>query len=102
MPLTANMLPYSAMKKIRPAEAAVLGVEAGDQFALGLGEVERGALATGRGAGEEDEERDERERVVEDVPVPEPADLLVRPMVLRFSVPATMTGTSTHIARGTS
>ena len=29
----------------RPAQAAVFGVEAGDQFALGLGQVERGALA---------------------------------------------------------
>ena len=56
-----------------PAQAGVFGVEAGHQFAFGFGQIERARDYAGRGAGEVDPERDERERVVKDEPVGEPA-----------------------------
>ena len=50
-------------------------MEAGDQFAFGFGQVERGAIHAGRGTGEEDPGDDEREGIVEDEPVGKPAGL---------------------------
>ena len=52
-----------------PAKAGILGEEAGHQFALGLGQVERRPIGAGRGTGGVDPKRAERERIVEDVPV---------------------------------
>ena len=48
-----------------PPQAGVFGVKAGDQFALGLGQIERRAIDARRRAGEIDPEDDERERIVE-------------------------------------
>ena len=48
-----------------PAEARILGQEAGHQFALGLGQVERGAIRARHGARAVHEERDEDERSVQ-------------------------------------
>ena len=48
-----------------PAHAAVLGVVAGDELLLGLGQVERRAVRLG-GAG--DQEHDEARRLRDDVP----------------------------------
>ena len=69
------------------AHAAVLGGEAGNDLAVGLGQVERRAVALGGRGNEED---DERERLLEDVPVPEPARLVARRCAFRLSVPASM------------
>ena len=60
-------------EKRQPAEAGILGMKAGDQFAFGLGQIERSTVHAGRGAGEIDPENDERERIVKDVPVGEQA-----------------------------
>ena len=57
------------------AHAAVLGREAGHDLAVRLGQVERSAVALSGGGDEED---DERKRLLEHVPVPEPAGLLHR------------------------
>ena len=62
-------------EEVRPANAAVFGVEPGHQFALGFSQVERSSLHARRRHDEVDEERDEAERVVEDHPVQERAGL---------------------------
>ena len=56
--------PHSARKKYAEAHARVLGVVAGDQLGLGLGQVERRAVSLGQQRREEDEEGDEARRVV--------------------------------------
>ena len=53
---------------------AVFGVVAADQFLLGFGHVERGAVGLGVDA---DEEHDERERLRPDVPRPDGMGLLI-------------------------
>ena len=100
-PLTANMLPYSAMKKNdqRKPLYSVWNPATSSLSASARSNGARLQLAVARD--EEDEERDERERVVEDVPVPEPAGLLLADRV-QVQRAGDETGTSTHMARGTS
>ena len=86
----------------QPAKAAVFGVEPGHQLALRLGQVEGGPFAAGHGAGEIGPEGDERERIVEDVPVPHASRSAAWRWSTMFMDPATMTGTSTHRAMGIS
>ena len=51
-------------------------MKAGHQLALGLGQIKRGPLATGHGAGEIRPKGPERERIVENIPLPDAALLL--------------------------
>ncbi len=60
----------------QPAKAGVFRMKAGDQFAFGLGQIERRPLATGHGAGEIGPKGGEGERIVENIPVPDAALLL--------------------------
>ena len=62
-PATKNMAPYSARKNKREAHAAVLGVEAGDELGLRLGDVERVAVGLGEAADEENDESDDVQTV---------------------------------------
>ena len=50
----------SARKKMREADAGVLGVEATDELLLGLDEVERRVVGLGDRRDQEDHERDDR------------------------------------------
>ena len=56
-----------AEEEQRPLHARVLGVEAGHEFALGLGQVERRAVGLGERGDHEDHER-QHQVPVEDAP----------------------------------
>ena len=64
MAQTVTTLAYSAMKKKRELHRAVLGVVAGDQLRLGLGQVERQPVGLGEARDQEDEEREEQRQHV--------------------------------------
>ncbi len=59
------MCVYSPRKNKRELHAAVFGVIAADQFLLGLGQVERQAVALGEDAGDEQQAG---QRLEEEVP----------------------------------
>ncbi len=52
----------------RPTHAGILGVESAHQFAVGFGEIERGAVALGQTADDEDHRSHEQQRTLEQVP----------------------------------
>ena len=61
-----DRLDVLGIREHRIAQAAVLGVEAGDELGVGLGEVERRPVGLGQGR---DEEHAEADRLGQDVPV---------------------------------
>ena len=69
--------PVLGHEEIAPTQPGIFGEEPGHQFAFRFGQVERGPIDAGHGTGEIDPEHAERERVVEDQPVGEPARLHV-------------------------
>ena len=76
--------------------------EAGHQFALGFGQIERGPIDAGRGAGEVDPKDDERERYGCDTNQLVNQPCCNWPIVTRSIVPAISTGTTSHMPSGTS
>ena len=69
---TVTMSMYSARKNSANLIERVLGVEAGDQLALGLGQVERGAVGLADHRDDVDDE-DGQQRVTSRIPDTGPA-----------------------------
>ena len=102
IPPTTNIAAYSAKKKKREPQAAVLGVEAGDQLRFALGQVERRALVAREAGDEVDEEREEHERVAVDQPGVDARRPGCGRAATMFSVPAAITPTMIEMPSGIS